>query len=749
MSRVFAVRFFRALVSIPLFWAAAVSAQLKEFVWLDEPSDFPLKITDSWALAPDCDIIFADARTDVSMPWFPALLTAPVKPAASAPYTPPPVTPAFSKGVHNYRVRVPIAPGTVVYGGGESLTPLALNGTTIRLWNKDNYMYASFNGRQLYQSHPWVLALQPDGSAYGLMFCTTWMSQIQTTNSEVIFTTVGQLPPVITVSGTTPQDIILKLAKLTGYMPLPPLWSLGYQQSKYSYETAVIVAQIADTFRAKKIPCDVIWVDIDYMDGYRVFTFNKTTFPNPKALNDYLHKLNFKSVWMIDPGVKYQPNGTYAVYESGSLYNLWILDSQKQPYIGTVWPGQSVYPDFTMPRTGTWWAGLYQSFLSNGIDGVWNDMNEPANFGGPDGSLPTNCFHRGGGKIPEGPHLQFHNAYGMLMAAGTRSGILQARPNLRPFILSRDNFLGGQRIAAAWTGDNQSTPQNMMAAIPMTLNLGLSGQPFNGPDLGGFVGNPTPDFMARWMGFGVFFPFVRAHSDKSSISKEPWAFGPAAEISMRTSIKRRYALMPYIYTVFSESAVTGLPVMRPLFFTDPADPALRLEDRAFLLGPDIFVKPDFSPYGVDPASVAVPKGAWPEIRVAGENPDQDPCQARIYQRPGSIVPCVSADGIQSTVDVNPSTLILSVIPDSSGKASGSMYWDSGNGFEYLKGSFARMKYTVEQTATQIMFRAERAEGMMFAPTKIYKLRIYQADGTFLELEALSEKADFPLPILKS
>jgi alpha-glucosidase len=264
-----------------------------------------------------------------------------------------------------------------------------------------------------------------------------------------------------------------------------------------------------------------------------------------------------------------------------------VTTAEGREFHGKVWPGLCAFPDFTVPTVRTWWSGLYRDFLAKGVDGVWNDMNEPSVFDGPDGTMPETNQHRGGAGLAPGPHRQYHNVFGMLMVRATREGVLAARPDQRPFVLTRSNFLGGQRYAATWTGDNTASDEHMKLSIPMSLTLGLSGQPFNGPDLGGYGKNATAEVWARWAAMGVFFPFCRGHSEKGVNNKEPWAFGPEVERTARIALERRYRLLPYLYTCFHTAAQTGLPIMRPLFFADPADPALRREEHAFLLGSDL------------------------------------------------------------------------------------------------------------------------------------------------------------------
>ena len=418
------------------------------------------------------------------------------------------------------------------------------------------------------------------------------------------------------------------LAELTGKMPLPPKWALGFHQCRYSYYPDARVRQIADEFRKRKLPCDVIWLDINYMDGFRIFTFDPKLFPDPKATNDYLHQNGFHSVWMIDPGVKQDPS--YSVYREGNGRNLWVQTKSGAPFVGKVWPGPCVFPDFTMPAARQWWAGLYRNFIATGVDGVWNDMNEPAVFDGPDHSMPEDNQHRGGGDLPPGPHLLYHNVFGMLMTSATRDGILQARPDKRPFVLTRANHLGGQRYAATWTGDNVAAMPYLETSIPMSLNLSLSGQPLNGPDLGGYSGPITPELFGKWISMAPFFPFSRAHTDVKNPAREPWTQGPEIENVSRTALERRYRLLPYLYTLAYTASTKGDPIMQPVFFADPKDADLRSESGAFLLGPDLLVVPHWV------ESPKLPKGIWRDVSLGDPARENDGYQARVMIRGGGI-----------------------------------------------------------------------------------------------------------------
>lgn len=585
------------------------------------------------------------------------------------------ITPVFSKVNGKSTVTITYDVDADLYGNGEVTGSLRRNNTNVTLWNTDNYLYTSVdNGKRLYQSHPWVMGVRRDGTAFGIIADNSWKQYFNLSNPLTI-TSEGPAFRVIIIEKQNPMEVQKTLAELTGKMNLPPLWAIGYQQSRYTYSPDTRVKKIADEFRNRKIPADVIWMDIDYMSNYKVFTFNPTTFSNPKGLNDYLHAKNFKAVYMIDPGVKKETG--YTVYDSGVAGGHFVRTSTGQEFNGTVWPGNCAFPDFTRPATQSWWAGLYSNFMSLGIDGVWNDMNEPSVFNGTNGTMPEENIHRGGDDLPAGSHARYHNVYGMLMVKSSRDGLIAANPDKRPFILSRSNFLGGQRYAATWTGDNKSTWDYLKMSIPMCINLSLSGQPFNGPDIGGFEGNCDAELLGHWMALGAYYPFSRNHSSNNTIDQEPWAFGTPIENVSRTALNRRYRLMPYLYSLFREASISGTPIMQPVFFADYIDANLRSEQQLFLLGSDLLIAPRWA------TNVSFPKGNWNQIKF--ENTD-DGYQPYVFLRPGAIVPITGI--IQSTAEYKTDSVTLLMNPNTDGSAWGKLYDDAGNGYDYQTGDYA-------------------------------------------------------------
>ena len=591
---------------------------------------------------------------------------------------------SFSEFSDRQIAQVSFGSNVDLYGTGEVMGDLIRNGKTVKLWNTDNYGYGKDNGQRLYQSHPWVLGVGENGKSFGVIADNTWKMEISL-GERITFSSEGPAFRVIVIEKDSPQEVMKELGKLTGTIELPPLWSLGFHQCRYSYYPDERVKSLADTMRLKNIPCDVIWMDIDYMQDFKIFTFDSIHFPNPKETNDYLHKNDFKSVWMIDPGIKAEKG--FFVYDSGEKINAWVQTRNDSVFLGKVWPGDCVFPDFTQSKVSKWWGGLYENFMAKGVDGVWNDMNEPAVFETVDWTMPDSNKHIGDEYIKNDIHLRYHNVYGMMMVESSRKGIIKSNPEKRPFVLTRSNFLGGHRYAATWTGDNNSSMKHLKQSIPMSLNLSLSGQPFNGPDIGGFAGNATPELYAHWIAVGAFYPFSRAHSTKGSINQEPWSFGEEVETVSREALQRRYRLLPYLYTLFWESANTGMPVMRPVFFNNPAEKYLRTEQENFLLGSDLLIVPKWSENG------QIPSGNWRNISINGEKSQNHKYHPDVLIRPGAIVPLCNP--IVSTNSFSLDTITLLVSLDTNFSAKGILYSDLGEGYGYKEGEFSLVEFYAE------------------------------------------------------
>lgn len=636
--------------------------------------------------------------------------------------------PSFAKDkAGRFVTRIDIEPGTSLYGTGQAGGELLRNGKVTEAWNTDAYGYGA-ETKSLYTSHPWVLGVRADGSAFGVLADTTYRVEIDLRNA-ITFRAYGPAHPVIVIDGDGPRDVMESLGELTGTIEMPPRWALGYHQCRYSYAPDSRVMEVASGFRDRSIPADVIWLDIDYMDGFRCFTFDEKLFPEPSALNADLDAIGFSNVWMIDPGIKNEDG--YFVHDQGDRIGAWVQRANGTEFTGEVWPGECVFPDFTNSAVREWWAGLYTDFMATGIDGVWNDMNEPSVFNVESKTMPESNIHRADAELGgTGPHARYHNVYGMLMIRASRDGIMATNPDKRPFVLSRASFMGGQRYGATWTGDNTSNWPHVEMSIPMSLNLALSGQPFVGPDLGGFIDNGDAEMYSRWFGFGSLLPFARGHTQKGNSDKEPWSFGPEVEATVRRALERRYRLMPLLYTLFEESHRTGMPIARPLFFADPADPALRDADSAFLLGDDLLVAAKTSKRRTD--QHPMPRGDWRAFDFEGfdgSRDSTDPDQAELFVRAGGIVHTGPVHQHFGDRPDQRDELILIVALDDTGHASGELYEDAGEGWAFREGEFLRTRTTAAlEDGDTVVVRTQTIGGKQQRPDRILRVRLLLGEG---------------------
>jgi alpha-glucosidase len=618
--------------------------------------------------------------------------------------------PRFERGDEGWTAWVSTADGTSVYGTGEIAGPLRRNCTVTEAWAKqpfriddDGTPVPNYDERSksLYQAHPWVLAVRRDGTSFGLLADTTYRLEMDLTDG--IRFRCSEPFPVIAIEGDDPPTVLRRLAQLTGTMELPPRWTLGYHQSRFSYHPDREVQRIAGEFRARQIPCDGLWIDIHYMDAYKVFTFDPDGFPDPAATNAFLHDRGFKSVWILDPAVKVEDG--YDAYEDGRAGQHFVVDADGREYHAWTWPGDAAFPDFTRPETRRWWMEQTVDFLNHDMDGLWVDLNEPSPILPHGAELPEDLVHRGGGDIAPGIHAQYHNVYGMLMSEATRDAMLAARPERRPFVLTRSSYLGGHRYAATWTGDNVASVDHLRWSVSMVLNLGLSGQPNSGPDIGGFAGTPSSELYAHWIGLGAFLPFCRTHHGLHG-DQEPWSFGAEVEEVARVALQRRYRLLLYLYTVFWDAATTGLPVARPLFFADPSDPSLIDVDGPFLLGPDVLVQPVLEPGRAHPT--VTPGGTWRPFTLVGEDPHAEPAHPILRLREGAALPVGPGGETTEQAFDGPLTLIASL--DRNGTAIGRLYEDAGDGYGYRTGEYRLTTYEVKRRDTGAVVRVIDCEG---------------------------------------
>lgn len=502
-------------------------------------------------------------------------------------------------------------------------------------------------------------------------------------------------------AGSTMEKILGDYTWLTGRMQPPPLWSLGYHQCRWFAYTQEAIEKLAETHRRRKIPCDSIWLDIDYMDGYRVFTWNKERFPDHRAMFRELRSRGFRMVTIIDPGVKYERG--YRVFDEAVERDLLCQTEAGTIYAGQVWPGRTGFPDFTLAEARKWWGEWNARHIESGVSGIWNDMNEPAT-----GDLPCDSMRFGRGRFS---HERFHNQYALLMAMATVEGLLEHAPEKRPFVLSRAGSPGIQRYAANWLGDNISRWDHLAMSVAMSLGLGISGQPFVGADVGGFMGNSSAELMVRWYQCAALTPFFRNHNNANQKDQYPWVCGESIEDLCRKAIELRYTLLPYIYSQFMESAETGWPVQRPLIFFDPSDRAARDLDDEYLFGDHLLVAPVLQK-SATARQVYLPRGTWHHWHT-GEIFDGR--QFVIAPTPMNYIPLFARGGAviptwphapQSTMDHRAETIDLHVfLPREGGETRSVLHEDDGSTFAFRAGAFVRTEFVLEKKAGGISLRA--------------------------------------------
>lgn len=569
-----------------------------------------------------------------------------------------------------------------IYGLGDKTGPLNKRSYEYENWNSDIPDPHEDSFRSLYKSIPFFITLKA-GGVYGIFCDNTFRSYFNfgKENSSYYYfgSDSGNLDYYFIGGGSMP-DVIADYTYLTGRMPLPQKWTLGYHQSRWGYDSELTFRDIAGKLRDNRIPCDAIHFDIDYMDQYKVFTWDKKRFNDVKTLLSDLRSQGFKAVTIVDPGVKVE-NG-YHMYDEGVSNGYYVKTPEGEIYINEVWPGDAVYPDFGNPSVRTWWGEHLSFYAELGVAGIWNDMNEPASFNGP---LPDDIIFTDENR--PSTHAEMHNVYGHNMARATYEG-WQKLTGLRPFVITRACYSGSQKYTTAWTGDNQSLWSHLRMAIPQQCNLGLSGMAFVGTDIGGFGADTTPELLARWIEVGCFSPLFRNHCAKGSMNQEPWLFGDEVLSIYRKYVELRYSLIPYFYDLCRVCGQTGLPIIRPLVLHYEHDINVRNMNDEFLVGESILVAPVVD-QGVTKRLVYLPEGIWydywthEEYQGGQYYPADAPLSVcPIYVKAGAILPKAPA---QMYVGELPDPeLILEVWP---GTGSYVHYQDNGEDFSYRGGAY--------------------------------------------------------------
>ena len=579
-----------------------------------------------------------------------------------------------------------LAPDAVVYGLGDKTGFLNKRHYAYENWNSDDPSPHCDNFQSLYKSINFFMVYSENG-CLGILTDNSYRTRFDFGKEQedyYFWSHAGGALDYYMIPGKNPKEVLKRYLALTGKSSLQQTWVYGFHQSRWSYFTEREVLDTVNTMRKNKLPLDAIHMDIDYMEGFRVFTFDHNRFPNPKGLTEKLAAQNVKPVTIIDPGVKIDSG--YFVYDEGIEQGHFAKNPDGTVYEGEVWPGPAVFPDFTQEKTRRWWGDKLKIMTDVGIRGIWNDMNEPANF---TGQLPDDV------RFSTGSHDEIHNVYGHLMAEATYDGLRKA-DNRRPFVLTRACCAGSQRFCSGWTGDNHSLWAHMQLSLTQMMNLGLSGMYMVGSDVGGFGSDTTPELLIRWFQLGAISPFFRDHYAKGTRNQEPYAFDRATMDACREALDLRYHLLPYLYDLAHED----MPILRPLVLEFPEDPICRELTDQCMLGDRLLAAPVMTP-GVTARAVYLPKGVWFDYYtgkrysggryVLAEAPlDRMP----LFARGGAVIP-VSVGKPQSVEDIR--EVVLEVFP---GNGRFVHYMDDGETMAYLDGELRALQVSVRGRRTQ-------------------------------------------------
>lgn len=580
-------------------------------------------------------------------------------------------------------------PAESYYGLGDKPADNNMRGKRFELWGTDQYAF----GKQtdpLYKNVPFYVGLQ-NKISYGIFFDNTFRSYFdfaQERHHVTSFWAQGGVMDYYFVYGPDINSVVTGYTELTGKPEMPPLWALGFHQCKWSYYPESNVREVAQKFRDLNIPCDAIYLDIDYMDGFRCFTWDDEKFPNPTKMISDLREQGFKTIAIIDPGIKVDPD--YKVYQE-AMEKDYFCKRADGPYMkGKVWPGECYFPDYTNPEVRTWWAGLFKGLIAdNGLAGIWNDMNEPAVMEVPNKTFPDDVRHNFDGHPCS--HRKAHNIYGAQMAKATYEGVKKFIYPKRPFVITRSAYSGTQRYTSSWFGDNVATWEHLSIANIQAQRMALSGMSFAGSDIGGFAEQPTGELFARWIGLGIFHPFCRVHSSGDHGDQEPWTFDENITNITRKFIELRYKLLPYLYTTFWQYADEGIPMLKSLVMYDQEDPQTHYRNDEFIFGDKMLVCPVLEPNSKG-RRMYIPKGTWynfwtrETIEGGAEHwVDADIDEIPLFVRAGAIIPRYPV--MQYVGEQKIEFLTLDVYY-TIGADKSIVYEDASDGYDYKKGRYS-------------------------------------------------------------
>jgi alpha-glucosidase len=601
------------------------------------------------------------------------------------------------------------------YGLGEKAARFDKRRGQFTMWNSDTPAYKEGTD-PIYQDIPFYLGWQ-SAEAYGIFFDNSYRTHFDFAGESpdhVVFEAEGGEMNYYFFWGPSIKKILGRYADLTGHLPMPPKWALGNQQSRWSYYPDTVAEEVVRRYRAEDLPLDVLHLDIDYMQQYRVFTWDRHGYPDPTAFTEKLRKQGVKVVVIVDPGVKYQPpepgaantaanpevtaqDKSYYVFNQGLAKDYFLKRKDGKLWIGAVWPGKAVYADFTLAAAARWWGDLHRAYLDHGVAGIWNDMNEPSDFLDQTGKTQMDVITYDGGA--NSPYAGNRNVFALNEARATYEGLERLRPNDRPYVITRAAYAGIQRYSTMWTGDNTATWDAMALSIPMFETLGLSGEPFVGADAGGFIGRTDAELLTRWYQIAFLTPFCRNHAQRDAYDHEPWRFGAYYEDIIRKYLKLRYRFLPFLYTALEEAHRTGVPIFRPLLLNYQNDANTLDLDDEFMVGGDLLVAPILKP-GATSRLVYLPEGTWFDYwtgrQLAGGrmiHADAALETVPLYVRGGAIIPMGPEMNYVGEKSTDP--LTFEVYPDAQGNARTSLYEDDGVSPAYRNGVERRTTVTYQ------------------------------------------------------
>ncbi|WP_297795159.1 glycoside hydrolase family 31 protein [uncultured Eudoraea sp.] len=629
-------------------------------------------------------------------------------------------------------------PAESFYGMGDKATHSNLKGKRVHNWVTDSYAYTK-DQDPLYKAIPFYIGLH-NNIAYGIFFDNTFRTHFDFAHERRNITSFwadGGEMNYYFFYGPEMSKVVGDYTDLTGTPEMPPLWALGFHQSKWSYYPESAVRKIAANFRALKIPCDAIYLDIDYMDGFRCFTWDKKKFPDPKAMIDDLNEDGFKTVVMIDPGIKVDKD--YWVYKEG-IENDYFCKRGDGPLMrGKVWPGECSFPDFTNPKVREWWAGLYKELMSEtGAHAVWNDMNEPAIMEVPSKTAPLDTRHDFDGHPCS--HRKAHNIYGTQMVRATYEGVKKYVYPKRPFVITRAAYAGAQRYCSTWTGDNVATWEHLWIANVQVQRMCMSGMSFVGSDIGGFAEQPNGELFARWIQLGIFHPFFRVHSSGDHGDQEPWSFDKEVTKIVKKFIELRYQLLPYLYTMFWKYSRENIPMLKPLVYFDQEDLQTHFRTDEFIFGDHILVCPVQEP-NAQGRRMYIPKGKWHnywsgEVIEGGMEKwvDADIDKIPIFIKEGAIIPKYPVQQYVGEKEIE--ELILEVY-FKYGIEKSAVYEDAQDGYDYTKGSYSLRNFKLNGKENELIIQQFK-NGTFTTSYNTFKLNLIDLPFKIKEIEIDNE-----------